>query len=227
MTSDPRRLRLRAAPGAWDLGGDPLAWDWRSLPSLSPFQKSDGSAASDHPTEVRLCANAHALFARFDCSDRDIWGTFRERDDPVYSEEAVEIFIAPGAARPREYFEFEVSPMGVLFDARVRNPDSRRETMEVDVAWDCPGIRWNARIDEPGHHWAAALVIPWRSLVDSRAPLPRLWRANLFRIERPHDGPAEFSCWIPTLATPPDFHKPECFGEWQLADQPPAAAAKE
>src|SRR6185295_11963744 len=129
------------------------------------------------------------------------WGTFTRRDDPIYEEEAVEVFLAPGAADPVRYFEFEVSPKGTLFDAVISNPDSDRATMRADPAWDCPGLRWEAGSGAAAQDWWATLAIPWESLAPSipEAPLSEVWRANFYRIERPRDtGEAEFSGWSPT-----------------------------
>jgi hypothetical protein len=164
------------------------------------------------PTHLRLCASADALFVRFDCEDRDIWGTFTGRDEPLYEEEVVEVFIAPGVGDPLDYFEFEVSPNGVLFDARVHNPGDRHDPrFAVEAGWDCPGLQWRAGINPDRRSWRAELMIPWRSLCPS-GRLPDAWRANFYRIERPRDSQPEYSCWSPTLTPAPDFHVPRRFG---------------
>ena len=49
---------------------------------------------------TQVCYNQQALFVRFDCDDRDIWGISTQRDDPIYDEEVVEVFIGPGEATP-------------------------------------------------------------------------------------------------------------------------------
>ena len=42
---------------------------------------------------------------------------------------------------PRVYYEFEVNPLGALFDARVDIPRAdARATMRVDATWNCPGL---------------------------------------------------------------------------------------
>jgi hypothetical protein len=153
---------------------------------------------------------------RFDCQDDDIWGTYTQRDDPIYDEEVVEVFLAPGEADPVEYVELEVSPNGVLFDAWVKNPTSTRVDLIIDLAWSCPGIRWQVARQDRQQHWQAVMSIPWAAMTTS-AQRPTVWRANFYRIERPHQGQAEFSCWSPTLVTPPDFHKPARFGILTLA----------
>lgn len=185
------------------------------MPPLPPFTLVDGSAPAGQQTAVRLAWDEAALHVRFDCADRDAWGTFTRRDDPVYQEEAVEVFLAPGASDPARYFEFEVSPKGTLFDAIVWNPDSDRATMRADPAWDCPGLSWEAGSGAAGaQDWWATLAIPWEALAPG---IPEVWRANFYRIERPRDGTAaEFSAWSPTLTAPADFHRPERFGRLSL-----------
>jgi hypothetical protein len=46
----------------------------------------------------------------------------------------------------------------------------------------------------------------------SAAPIPTAWRANFYRIERPHLSDPEFSCWSPTHTEPASFHRPSHFG---------------
>jgi hypothetical protein len=189
---------------------------WDDLPSLPPLTLADGSGPALQQTRVRVAWDGEGLHVRFDCEDRDAWGTFERRDDPIYQEEAVEVFLAPGAGDPGRYFEIEVSPHGVLWDGLVHNPNSRRADMAVDSSWDCPGIRWTAGRGEARQDWWAALVLPWSGIAPPGGP-PPLWRANFYRIERPRDGEAEFSCWSPTLTSPADFHKPARFGVLELA----------
>ena len=96
-------------PASWD-PADPGSWAWDEIPALPPFQLADGSGPAAQQTRVRLCWDDLALHVRFDCEDRDAWGTFRQRNDPIYQEEAVEVFLAPGEEDPVRYFELEVSP---------------------------------------------------------------------------------------------------------------------
>jgi len=190
--------------------------DWHALPALAPFTLADGSGPAIQQTRVRLCWDEAALHVRFDCEDRDAWGTYTRRDDPIYEEETVEVFLAPGEDDPVRYFELEVSPSGTLFDARIHNPTSRRADMTADVSWDCPGLRWTAGRGSLRQDWWAVLAIPWHGVAPS-GELPRVWRANFYRIERPRDGEPEFSCWSPTLTRPADFHQPARFGFLELA----------
>ncbi len=193
--------------------GEPgSAWErLDAVDPLPPFVRADGLAAAIQQTTARIAHDGVTLFVRFDCVDRDIWGTYERRDDPLWQEEVVELFLAPGGEDPTRYYELEVSPGGVLFDARVENRGGDRMQRKVDVSWDCPGIGWSATADPARGRWRAQLSIPWASVAPPGA-VPATWRANFYRVERPRDGEAEYSCWCPTLTEPADFHRPEKFG---------------
>lgn len=208
------QLSVPRAPASWGAQAQ-AAWNWAGVPALPPFTLADGSGPAGQQTVARVCYDSQTLYARFDCDDRDIWGTYTRRDEPIYDEEVVELFLSPGEADPVRYFEFEVSPNGVLLDAAVYNPTGQRAELEVDFSWNCPGLRWQAVRDDAAGHWWALLAIPWAA-VGASDKLPVVWRANFYRIERPRDAGPEFSCWSPTMTDPADFHKPAYFGLLKL-----------
>jgi hypothetical protein len=210
-------LRVPRAPAGWNRDADLAALAWESLPALPPFVLAGGSSPAVQQTVVRVCYDADALYVRFDCQDRDIWANYTQRDDPLYDQEVVEVFIAPGSAAPARYYEFEVSPNGMLLDALIDNPTSRRADLRADFGWDCPGLRWWAERDDAAGRWSAALAIPWSAVGAPGQPAP-IWRANFYRIERPRDAAPEFSCWSPTYTEPADFHKPAHFGVLEIGD---------
>ncbi len=185
---------------------------WSRVPAVALRRAQDG-ADPLQATTVRIAHDVDALLLRFDCSDRDIWATHTRRDAPLWEEEAIELFVAPGEGDPSEYCEIEVNPLGAIFDARVSNPDGRRDSMRVDSAWNAAGLVVEVSRPSP-RSWRAEIVVPWSDLCEGTPP--RVWRANFFRIERPPHGAPEFSCWSPTLTDPPDFHKPAFFGRLVL-----------
>src|SRR5580765_718647 len=100
---DVPEWRVPRVPSSWDERDALLSLPWSEVSHLPPLVRADGSGPSVFPTTVRVCESDEALFVRFECEDRDIWGTYTERDDPLYEEEAVEVFLAPGGADPVEY----------------------------------------------------------------------------------------------------------------------------
>ncbi len=200
------------APGAGALADRAT---WREVPALPALLLADGRGPAEHDTRVRLFHDGATLHVRFDCTDADVWATHTRRDAPLWEEEVVELFLAPGADDPVSYFEIEVNPLGAVFDAVVRNPHGDRRGMIVDTGWDCPGLVAGAVIEPDAGAWSAWLSVPWSSVAPA-GELPREWRANFYRIERPRAGRAEFSCWSPTCTEPADFHRPARFGRLLL-----------
>jgi hypothetical protein len=159
-------------------------------------------------TAVRVGVRDDALLVRFDGRDDGTVATLTRRDDPLWTEDVYEVFLTP-VDPPTLYFEFEVNPLGTLFDARVESPDLVRRTMRVDASWNLRGLSGKSRV-RPGR-WSAVLKIPLAGLLgDTVAALPRLWRANFFRVDR--RSPDEFSAWSPTWTDPADFHTARRFG---------------
>ena len=201
-------------PATWGDASAPQNWPWSELAPLSGFVLADGSAPAIWQTTVRLCYGDQALYISFECADPDIWGSYTDRDDPIYDEEVVEMFFAPGPAAPTRYAEVEISPNGVLFDALVDNPTGLRADLRVDPSWD-PLLRGHVWRDDAVQRWGALLILPWDEIAPGVAP-PNVWRANFYRVERPRGRTPEFSCWSPTLTAPADFHRPAYFGTLTL-----------
>jgi hypothetical protein len=204
MTPEARVRHVSVAAGR----AFPLEEHWSEAQGLELVRAQDGGGAV-FATRVRLLEDGRRLFVRFDCADADVWATHAQRDAPLWEEEVVEIFLAPGDGLPARYVEIQVNPLGTVFDAQVANPDGRRDTMTVDPSWNASGLAVRVVRPETGG-WRAEVAIPWSEACAGDPPPS--WRANFFRIERPRAGTPEFSCWSPTLADPPDFHKPSAFG---------------
>jgi Carbohydrate-binding family 9 len=183
-----------------------------SLPRLSLLDARTG-AAPRLATSVRVGLRGRALCVRFDGRDAGVVATYARRDEPLWEEDVFEIFLAP-RERPTVYFEFEVNPLGALFDARIESPELSRATMRTETDWSCPGFE--ARVTRRDDRWSASVHVPLDPLLDGPSP-PPVWRANFYRIDRVTNGAAdEFSAWSPTLADPADFHVPERFGLLRL-----------
>ena len=160
-------------------------------------------------TTVRIGLRGRFLCVRFDGVDAGVVATHTRRDAPLWEEDVFEIFLAPRES-PTVYFEFEVNPLGTLFDARIESPDLSRATMRTHADWSCPGFE--ARVTRREDRWSASVRVPLDPLLEG-APPPPVWRANFYRIDRGGHGAAdEYSAWSPTLADPADFHVPKRFG---------------
>ena len=196
---------------------DPL---WTQA-EVARLVRTESGAPAERRTEVRLLCSAATLYIGFVCEDDYVWGTRSSSDSDIYAEECVEAFLSP-AGSLREYYEIDVSPKNVVFDARILNPRTPAE----------PGLKFTGEkgyhpagmatkvfvdgaVDKPGgaKSWSAEYAIPLAAL--SGAPhVPPLkgdtWRMNLYRIDAPAAGPSRYDAWSPTGKI--DFHRPWRFG---------------
>jgi hypothetical protein len=164
-------------------------------------------------TSVLAVYDDERLTVRFSGEDDEIVATKLERDDSLYEEDVVELFLAPQALT--RYFEFEVNPLGTVFDAVVDSPDLDRRTMQVDRAWNAAALRTairRSRIGSEPWQFETILSIAFSDLAVAAPVAGDRFAAGFFRIDRSARGDDEYSAWVPALRDPADFHVPEKFG---------------
>jgi hypothetical protein len=150
-----------------------------------------------------------ALCVRFDCRRSEPLVLSSEPQTErktvgLWERDVCEIFIAPDAAAPERYFEFEAAPTGEWLDLAIHQMTDRRET-----DWDySSGMSAAARIE------AASVIIALRIPFAAFERAPRVgesWRANLFRCIGSGDTRG-YLAWQPTRTERPNFHVPTAFG---------------
>lgn len=164
-------------------------------------------------TSVAVWSDREYLNVLFSASDDYIVATHTAHDAPLYEEDVFEVFLAPEDLT--RYYELEVSPRGVLFDARIDSPDGERCTMRADRGWTCEGLFAAVRkVTESNGAITldTILRVPFAALERSAPVDGETWRANFFRIDRHPSRGDEFSAWQPTMRTPADFHVAAAFG---------------
>lgn len=156
-------------------------------------------------TGVYLLHDGDFLYVGFECEDDErVLATMMTRDDNLWREEAVEIFIDPSGTG-EEYLEVEVNPLATVYDAWIRfgsNID-----FDKAKAFDLRDLKASTRVRRGG--WTCEIAIP---LTELPAPISPDARINLTRIDR-IKGKHIYYAWSPTFRW---FHAPERFGYIQL-----------
>lgn len=140
------------------------------------------------PTEATVIWDDANLYVAFACTDHAPWARMKNRDDHLWEEEVVEVFLDPDGDG-QNYAELEVSPDNVVVDLLIPRPDAGGDDA---IRWDIAGLQTGVERFAAG--WIAEIAIPWKSLAGtgvSAAPKAgEQWRAGLYRIKRP-GGPAK------------------------------------
>ncbi|MEW5977327.1 MAG: carbohydrate-binding family 9-like protein [Acidobacteriota bacterium] len=185
---------------------------WSTAPAVTLVQNRDGSPAP-YPTEARLLYDDQYLYFAFRCKDENIWATMKQRDEHLWMEEVVEVFVQGDPAHS-SYIELEVNPLNAMIDIFLL--DIRKPIPYA--TWNSARLRWNVQVKgtvdgRPGdQEWTCEMALPHEEVVTALHLPPRAgdrWRVNLYRIDQ---KPKKILlAWSPTLKD--DFHVPSMFGE--------------
>ncbi|OMF37985.1 hypothetical protein BK133_03095 [Paenibacillus sp. FSL H8-0548] len=188
-----------------DTGNSSLsAINWEAFEALELVETVTGIHPKER-TEVRICWSRSHLHIRFRCSDSYAHSTFTKRDDPLYEQDVVEMFIDETGAGTR-YMELEISPNNIVFDALVTH-DGEAVT-NLDLAWRFEGMTTSVeRLDEDILMYFIHIPVE-----NFKLPIePGVsWRVNFYRIDEDEQGFREFQAWQPTGAI--NYHLPSKFG---------------
>jgi hypothetical protein len=160
---------------------------WKAAPAVTLVSSMDGSPVK-RKTVLKMLYDDANLYVSFDAEDPDVWGTLKNKDDAIYTEEACEVFIdADGDGAT--YNELQVSPHNVNFDASFV---SRRSDLAEAMKWESgmkTAVDVRGTIDDDSdtdQGWSAEMQIPLAKLNH----VPRLppakgdvWRFNAYRLE--------------------------------------------
>src|SRR5512139_1315748 len=89
-----------------------------------------------YETTFRAMWSTEGLYLRFDAADDHPWHTMTKRDDHLWEEEVVEIFLDINRSG-RDYAELEISPGNVVCDVRMVEPWPNKQ---MEFSWDIEGL---------------------------------------------------------------------------------------
>lgn len=186
---------------------------WAKAPPVGPFVNNRDGSPSTYQTEAKVLYDDQFLYFAFRCVDDNIWATRTRRDDHLWEEEVVEVFLQ---ADPHQtsYIELEVNPLGALIDIFLLDI---RKPLHYE-SWNSEKLRWAVHVDGTvdgqggDKEWTCEMALPMEDIIPAPHIPPQLgdrWRLNLYRVEK-RPTPAGLA-WSPTLKN--DFHVPSMFGE--------------
>ena len=96
----------------------------------------------EYKTTFRALWDDTGLYVNFTARDPDPWSTMTKRDEWLWQEEVVEIFLDLDRSG-RNYAEVEVSPANVICDVRMVSPSPHKQ---MDYAWNLDGLESRVRV---------------------------------------------------------------------------------
>ena len=176
---------------------------WALAPWSEAFVDIEGSdrPAPRHATRMKMCWDDTYLYALAHMEEPHLWATYSVRDQIVFHENDIEIFIDPDGDS-LEYYEIEVNAIGTVFDLQLRKP--YRSGGPALHEWNTPGLKVGIHLDgtvndpsDTDRGWTCEMAIPWTALrplpdpsgapASQRAAMPPrpgdTWRINFSRVQ--------------------------------------------
>lgn len=203
-------------PMAMDGKLDETAYQTASRVYLNNSNTRDFIDDPAYETYAKAVYDDQFLYLAFHCKDQDIHSTFTKRDQYLWEQEAVEIFLDIDDQTPNTYVEIEVSPANVLYDSYIVAPKDIdvEETLKYNLKDIQTGVQVDGSLNkrkDTDRAWTVEVAIPFAEIVEDFDPeqlAAAEWRINLYRINR-DASPLLYMAWSPTEGS---FHKPERFG---------------
>ena len=192
---------------------------WKEAAEVGPFVNNRDGKQSKLSTQARVLYDDNYLYFAFRAVDKNIWATMKKRDEHLWLEEVVEVFLQPNAKIPN-YIELEVNPLGTMLDIYLLDT---RKPLHYE-SWNSEKLRWAVHVDgtvdgkDGDREWTCEIALPLEDAVTAVNLPPKpgdRWRMNLYRVERRPEE-AEVA-WSPTLQD--DFHVLSRLGEITFTDR--------
>lgn len=178
--------------------------DWTGCNVLLLTDTVTGLPTKEY-TEVRACWSPDHLHVWFLGKDSNIVSDFTERDEPLYEQDVVEVFIDE-EGNGSNYLELEISPRNVVFDAQIENDG--KGSISVDQTWCFKDLLTS--VDTNGEGSLSVFISIPASNFSKPLESGTRWKGNFYRIDEGLDGIREYQAWRPTGVV--NYHIPSKFG---------------
>lgn len=219
--SERSHYEVKRAPSGMTVDGLITEKEWGSAPWTGQFTECfQPGDLKELPTRAKMLWDDRYLYVAFECGDPDIIATYTKRDDPIYVQDAVEVFIDP-EGRGRHYFEIDVSPRNVAVDLLVIMAGWQGFAGR-GVRYNVKGLLTGAKVygtlndsTDKDEKWTAEMAIPWADFMGRKVNVPPVagdpWRINLFRVNSGEKRAPEDQ-YLSWSKSPGVFHQSLNFG---------------
>lgn len=212
---------------------------WIRAPTTDPFVDIEGHREDlpNEQTRVKVVWDENYLYVAAVLEESKIWGTYTQRDDPVFSEDnTFEIFLDVDGDG-KNYIEFEMNALNTVYD--LYRP---HKAAPLQTSWDIEGLKTAVQVegtlnknDDEDQYWSLEIAWPMESLREHargaslppregdewRIEFPRVeWRLDPSSKSIQKDPSADAENWLWTQQGLVDNHWPEAWGFLQFSEVP-------
>jgi hypothetical protein len=192
------------------------AEEWKAASPVEFIFPWDSQTGAKQKTRARLMWDSTNLYVSYECEDADITAQVKNRDDNVYRDDTVEIFLNVAPTQIVAYYGIEMNVNCVYMDYLWTSKEFYHKTIQfegVQIASKINGTL-NERNDKDTG-WSLEVAIPWSnfSAMARRAPQAgTVYKANMSRWDGTEPA-RRLSMWLDSKLDRPHPHAPEQFGD--------------
>lgn len=189
------------------------------------LKHSVGGVAIQEETEIQVKYDKNYLEIKFECRNnpRMDQNFYTEDNTSMFNQEVFEIFISKGEDAPEHYLEIEINPNNALFLGKIKNTFKTDKSVKLEfIETETAGVIHSIQKDAANQTWSGHLKFPLELLDYPAEATGNVYRLNFYRIISNQDQKdpkwrnsaknSTYACWSSTLASRPNFHRPEYFG---------------
>lgn len=221
-TAEPPRIIAGLLTTPIVLDGKLTEDAWLNTQPSGLFVQTMTGSPGAFAASARVLYDAEKLYIGFQVQDDHLKCTFKNRDDHLWEQDAVEVMLDPDGDG-KNYFEIQISPTNLVFDTRY---DSRRSPQPFgDLAWSSRAqanvsLQGMPNDDDEDDGYSVELAMPWQAFAAGPTPAKppaagETWRINFFVLDARKKGQRAVGWSAPRIG---DFHTLDRFGRVIFAE---------
>lgn len=180
--------------------------------SISSFHWEMPGYSRPESYAAMFAVENQGLYARLWSFENNIRCECTERDDPVYTDSCLELFLMPVEGDSR-YVNFEVNKNGVYLSQIGEKRENRIFIKEVS---SLEPVITPLEVEKDGKTaWGCEIFLPDSFIADiyqtNYSTTERTIKGNFYKCADSSITP-HYGAFFPVTTLPPGFHNPDCFG---------------
>ncbi len=190
---------------------------WIAAKNVGLFQFAWYQKGKKEQTVAKMVWDDEYLYVGYLCEGANISATRTTRGSSVWKDDCVEVFTAPNAQQPHNYFNIEMNVNAVSLEGH--HPKGYGSKSEQ--RWRADGLKIATTVhgtlnddSDDDRYWILEAAIPFKAFAHvTNKPRPNngdVWFLNLNRLGGVVNE--QFSQWSPGSSPQPQYHAPQDFG---------------